>query len=69
MDALVHLFIYLLIVGCILGLLLWLVKAAPIPEPFKTWLWFAVIALAVLILILYVLLPLAGSPPNLHLGR
>ena len=69
MDQLVHLVIYLIVVGCIIGLLLYLVSIAPIPEPFKTWLWFAVVAIAVLIVIFYILLPLAGSPPSLNFGR
>ena len=69
MDALVHLVIYLIVVGCIIGLLLYLVSISPVPEPFKSWLWFVVIAIAVLIIIFYVLLPLVGSPPTFKLGR
>ena len=69
MDALVHLVIYLIVVGCIIGLLLYLVSISPIPEPFKTWLWFVVVAIAVLIIIFYVLLPMAGAPPKFSFGR
>ncbi len=68
-DALIHLVVYLVIIGCIIGALLYLVSIAPMPEPFKSWLWFAVVAIAVLIVIFYILLPLAGSPPNLSLRR
>lgn len=69
LDALVHLVIYLIIVGCVIGLLLYLVSISPVPEPFKNWLWFAVVAIAVLIVIFYILLPLAGSPPSFSMRR
>jgi phosphoglycerol transferase MdoB-like AlkP superfamily enzyme len=69
LDALVHIVIYLIVVGCVIGLLLYLVSISPVPEPFKSWLWFFVVAVAVLIVIFYILLPLAGAPPAFHLGK
>ena len=69
LDQLVHIVIYLIVVGCVIGLLLYLVSISPVPEPFKSWLWFFVVAVAVLIVIFYILLPLAGSPPSLRLGK
>lgn len=69
LGGLVHLVVYLIIVGCVIGLLLYLVSISPVPEPFKSWLWFAVVAIAVLIVIFYILLPMAGGPPAFHMGR
>jgi fumarate reductase subunit C len=68
MESLVHLVIYLIVVGCILGLLLYLVAISPVPEPWKGWLHFLVVAIAVVIVI-YILLGLVsgGSVPRLHL--
>lgn len=62
LATLVHLVIYLVIVGCILGLLLLLVNRAPIPEPYKGWLHFAVLAIAIIMLIFF-LLGLVGNMP------
>ena len=58
--TLVHLVVYLIVVGIILGLLLYRVGISPIPEPYKGWLRFLVIALTVLIII-YMLLGLIGG--------
>ena len=69
MDALIHLVIYILVAGCILGLLLYLLSISPIPEPFKGWAWFLIIAIVVIAIIFYVLLPMLGSVPSVHLGR
>lgn len=68
-EQLVHLVIYLVVVGCILGLLLYLVSIAPVPEPWKGWLHFLVIAVGVIIAI-YILLGLigGGSVPRVRLG-
>jgi hypothetical protein len=65
-EALVQLVIYLIGVGCILALLLYLVTSSPIPDPYKGWLRWLVIAVAVVILI-YILLGLIGDrPPTLR---
>jgi hypothetical protein len=69
LSSLVHIVIYLIVIGCVIGLLLYLVSISPVPEPFKSWLWFFVMAVAVLIVIFYILLPMAGAPPTFHLGR
>lgn len=68
-ESLVALVIYLIVVGCILGLLLYLVSIAPVPEPWKGWLHFLVIAIAVIIII-YILLGLVGGGgvPKIKLG-
>ncbi len=54
-DALIHGFIYLLVIGVILGLLFWLVSKSPVPDPFKTVLTWIIYAIAVLILINFLL--------------
>lgn len=64
--SLVHLVIYLIGIGCILGLLLYLVSISPVPEPWKTWLRFAVIFFAVVILI-FLILNVIGSAPRLRM--
>jgi hypothetical protein len=68
-ESLVHLIIYLIVVGCIIGLLLYLVNISPVPEPYKGWLRFVVIAVAVLIII-FVLLGMigGGGMPKVRLG-
>lgn len=68
-GSLVNLVIYLIVVGCILGLLLYLVSASPVPEPYKGWLRFLVLAIAIIIII-YILLGLigGGSMPKIKLG-
>lgn len=65
----VHLIVYLIVVGIILGLLLYLVNISPVPEPWKGWLHFLVIAVGVIIAI-YILLGLigGGSVPRVRLG-
>lgn len=67
-QSLVNLVIYLVVVGCIIGLLLYLVSIAPIPEPYKTWLWFVVMAVAVIIIIYLLLGMIGSSPPSFKLG-
>lgn len=66
-EALVSIVVTLIILGCVVGLLLYLVSISPIPEPFKGWLWFVVMAFAVIVLI-YVLI---GYLPHggVRLGR
>jgi|HubBroStandDraft_1064217.scaffolds.fasta_scaffold15399_8 hypothetical protein len=59
--ALLHLLIFILIVGVIFWLVLYLVDASPVPEPFKSVLRWVVIAFGVLWLI-YLLLGLLGDP-------
>ncbi len=69
LASLVNLVIYLIVVGCVIGLLLYLVNISPVPEPFKGWLWFVVVAITVLVVI-YLLLGLVGGGgiPHIKLG-
>lgn len=69
LTSLVHLVLYLIIVGCILGLLLYLVRISPVPEPWKGWLHFLVIAIAVIIVI-FMLVGLidGGGLPRVRVG-
>jgi NADH:ubiquinone oxidoreductase subunit 6 (subunit J) len=60
-SGLVNALIYLLIAGIICGLVLWLVNKSPVPEPFKSVLTWIVYAVAVIILINF-LLGLIGRP-------
>jgi len=60
LGTLVNLVVYLIVAGVIVGLLLYLVRISPVPEPWKGWLWFLVMAIAVLIVI-YALLSLLGG--------
>jgi hypothetical protein len=60
LTALVNLVVYLLVAGIIIGLLLYLVNISPVPEPYKGWLWFLVMAIGILIVI-YALINLIGG--------
>lgn len=68
-GTLVNLVVYLIVVGCILGLLLYLVNIAPVPEPWKGWLHFLVIGATILIII-FILLGLigGGGVPRIKMG-
>lgn len=46
-------------IALITGVLAWLVRASPLAEPFKTWIWWAVLAIGV-IWILTLVAPLFG---------
>ena len=67
-GQLVQLVVYLLVVGAIVGLLIWLVDYIPVPEPFNKWIKVVIIVVSVLIII-FVLLGLIGEAPSLRLGR
>ena len=62
MSGLVGVLVYLIVIGCVLGLLLYLVSISPIPEPFKGWLRFGVIVVGVLVLIFWLLSLVGGGP-------
>ena len=68
MDAIVHIGIYLICIGIVIGLLFYLLSIAPIPEPFKGWIWFVLVALVVVIII-YFLLNLAGPMPQISISK
>jgi hypothetical protein len=64
-TSLVYFVIYVVILGLIAGLLIWLVDAVPVPQPFNRVAKIVITVLGVLILIL-LLLNLAGlvEPPG-----
>ena len=66
--SVVHIIVYLIVVGIILGLLLYLVNISPVPEPWKGWLHFLVIALTILIIIYMLLGLVGGGLPRLRVG-
>lgn len=61
LSVLVHLLVWIIIVGCIFGLLWWLIGFVGLPEPFNKIARVAVAVIAVLLLI-NVLLGLVGTP-------
>lgn len=72
LAQLVNLVVYLIVAGIIVGLLLYLVNISPVPEPWKSWLWFLVVAGGVLCVI-YALVGLisgggTGSIGHLRFG-
>jgi len=68
-NSLVYLVIYIVVLGCIIGLLLWLIDAVPIPEPFHRIARIAIIVVGVLILILLLLSLVDGGPRSFKLGE
>jgi hypothetical protein len=71
-GGLVHIVIVLIVVGMIIGLLYWLVQKAPfIPDPIRPIILWIILALAVLVVIYMVLLPLVGGSgvPGWRLNR
>ena len=67
LSSLVHILVWIIIVGCIFGLLWWLIGYIGLPEPFNKIARIAVAVIAVLLLI-NVLLGLVGTP-MVHLNR
>jgi len=68
-TSLVYLVIYLIVVGLICGLLLYLIDAVGIPEPFHKFARIAVIVIGVLIVIFVLLGLIEGTGvPKLKLG-
>ena len=61
MAGMVSLIVTLLIFGCIVGLLFYLIHIVPVPEPYKTWIKIVLQVLVVLVLI-GMLLNFAGVP-------
>lgn len=61
-DWLVHMVIVFLVVGMIAGLLYWLVQKAPfIADPIKPMILWFILAICVIFVIYYALLPMLGS--------
>jgi hypothetical protein len=67
-GSLVSIVIYLIVIGCIFGLLYYLLNILPIPEPIKSFVRIALIVLIVLVLIFW-LLSIVGGGPVVHIGR
>ena len=61
LAGLVQIIIFLLIAGCIIGLLFYLIHILPIPEPYKGWIKI-VLQVLVVLFIIGVLLNFAGVP-------
>lgn len=59
---LVNLLVWLVILGLIFYVLYWLVEQIPLPSPFGI-VAKVILGLAIVIILLNVLLPMAGSPP------
>jgi hypothetical protein len=72
LNQLVMFVLYCIIAGAVIGLLLYAVAISPIPEPFKGWLRFAVILVAIFVVI-FLLLGLVGvggsGVPRIHVGQ
>jgi len=61
-NSLLHLFVYVLVIGCVFGLGLYLLSILPIPEPWKGWIRVAFIAIAVIFLMFWLLSLVGGAP-------
>lgn len=67
LGALVSFVIYVLILGVIIWLLLWLIDYVPVPQPFNRVAKVVVVVIGVLILILLLLGLVGEGPSSLHL--
>lgn len=61
MSGLVNIIVTLLIFGCIVGLLYYLIQVVPVPEPYKGYIRIVLTVLVILVII-GMLLNLAGFP-------
>ncbi len=62
-EGAVRAVIYILVAGAIYGLLLMLINAVPIPEPFKGWARIVLLVIAILVAIFFLLSFLPGTGP------
>ncbi|MEY9184707.1 sterol desaturase/sphingolipid hydroxylase (fatty acid hydroxylase superfamily) [Bradyrhizobium sp. USDA 326] len=67
-QSLVYLVLYIVVLGLIVGLLLWLIDQIPIPEPFHRVARVAIIVVGVLIVVLLLLSLIGDGPSRLRLG-
>lgn len=65
--SLIYLIVYIVIIGVVCSLLLWLNDAIPVPEPFHRVIYVAVVVVGVLLVILLLVQFLGVDVP--HLGR
>lgn len=68
-SGLISLFIYFIVLACILGVALWILSLLPIPEPFKGWVKIGMLVVAGLVVIIFLLSLIGGSVPVLKLPR
>ncbi len=68
-GSLVSLFVYVIILACVLGIVLWILSIVPIPEPFKGWIRIAILVLCGLVVIYWLLSLVGAMPSTLHLRR
>lgn len=61
--ALINLIVYLLVLGILIGLVIWIVDAIPLPEPIGRLVKIAVVVLAAIVIIM-LLLSLVGIGGN-----
>lgn len=69
LNTLVYFVIYIVVVGCIIGLLMWLIDAIPVPEPFHRIARIAIIVIGVLIVIMLLLSLVGEGPGRLRFGE
>jgi cytochrome c biogenesis protein CcdA len=69
LNTLVYFVIYLIVAGCIIGLLLWLIDVIPIPEPFHRIARIAIIVIGVLIVIMLLLSLVGEGPGRFRIGE
>ena len=62
LTGLVSIVIYLLVAGCVIGLLFYLIQIVPIPEPYRGWIRVALTVLVVLVIIGFLLSLVTGVP-------
>lgn len=62
MPELVHLLIWVLVLGLVFYLCYWVIGLIPLPEPFGV-VAKVILGIIALLLLVSVLLPIAGSPP------
>lgn len=67
-ETLVSIIVTLLIAGCVIGLLFYLISIVPVPEPYKTWIRVVLQVLVVLFLI-GLLLSFATGRPLIRFGN
>jgi hypothetical protein len=67
--SLAYLIVYLVVLGLVIALLLYLLDAIPVPPPFYNWLRILIIVIGVLVAILILLnfigIDVGGAPPRL----
>jgi len=66
MDALIHLLVWILIIGAVFAILYWAIQQVPLPPPLLIVVK-VVMALILVIICLELLLPLAGEPGSFRL--